>query len=243
MFVRGYLNKLTAGCSTHYSDKPELASWSRTAGESFQVRIGPNYKRTKAKSASAPSLYECVGVDIFQAESKIDHIARCIKLPLPKQTASHRRDVSSQRMEQKRKAAAAALARCIGRLSGSTAGGGDGRQVPRSTLSWQALMAELPDGDFEDEFEYVATSGRRRHRSPTSVDSQLPDPGLPAAHAHVGQEGGRRGLQRGAVLRPDGAGQGRPAPQRHAGRQAAQVVHTGTAATRRCTAATSPSPR
>ena len=154
LFVRGYIHKLVAGCSTHYSDKPELASWCRTAGESFQVRIGPNYKRTKAKSASAPSLYECVGVDILQTESKIDHIARCIKLPLP-QDRLVRRDVSSQRMEQKRKAAAALLA-----ASGASQSAGGGAADGSSAVDPQvaALMAELPDGDFEDEYEYVATA-------------------------------------------------------------------------------------
>ena len=152
LFVRGFVHKLVAGCSTHYSEKAELASWCRTAGESFQVRIGPNYKRTKAKSASAPSLYECVGVDILQAESKIDHIARCIKLPLPQERLV-RRDLSSQRVEQRRKAAAALLAASAASQA-SVGAGADGSPVVDPQLA--ALMAEQPDGDFEDEFEYVA---------------------------------------------------------------------------------------
>jgi len=58
-------------------------------------------------------------------------------------------------MEQKRKAAAALLAASA--ASHSAAGGGaDGGAAVDPQLA--ALMAELPDGDFEDEFEYVATA-------------------------------------------------------------------------------------
>ena len=150
LFTRGFRHKVPAGCSTRYSEKPQLASWCRTAGESFMVRQGPGYRRTKAKSASAPSLYECVGVDIFQADSKIDHIARLLRLPLPPERLRRREPPLPD--EKKRKAAATLAAAAAALQSQEGADGSAGSAVSAASLdpSVAALLSEYPDGEFED---------------------------------------------------------------------------------------------
>lgn len=49
-------------------------------GSSWTVRTGPNYARNKQKAASGPALMECVGLDTFRCERKIQHIGQCLDL-------------------------------------------------------------------------------------------------------------------------------------------------------------------
>ncbi len=58
-------------------------SWSPANASSFQVRIGPDYNKNKAKAPSGPSLYELVAVDTFALDSKMPHIREAITLPTP----------------------------------------------------------------------------------------------------------------------------------------------------------------
>ena len=78
--------KLRPGLSLHKSDTSEPSAmaantWSNIDAGTFSVRIGPGYSRYRRKADSAPSLYDCVSVDLYQTPSKIHHIARIIDLP------------------------------------------------------------------------------------------------------------------------------------------------------------------
>ena len=167
LFTRGFVRKIPAGVSTRYSERPELATWCRTAGEQFMVRMGPNYRKTKAKSASAPSLYECVGLDIFQTDSKVDHIARLIRLPLPASRLKKRGDPLAGPKEEKRRKASAALAQAAAAYAAHLAAAPDPSagvaSAPPVDPAIAALLAEYPDGDFMDasdelDGEYVPTA-------------------------------------------------------------------------------------
>ena len=154
LFTRGFTRKVVAGASTRYSDKPELATWCRTAGESFMVRMGPKYARTKAKSASAPSLYECVGLDIFQTDSKVDHIARLLRLPLPPERLRRRAEPATGSKEEKRRKASAALAQAAAAYAAHQSSQADAAAAAATPApvdpAIAALLAEFPDGDFLD---------------------------------------------------------------------------------------------
>ncbi|GLE05126.1 hypothetical protein PINS_up014114 [Pythium insidiosum] len=60
--------------------------WAQISGTRFQVRQGPNYRRTKLKAPSAESLLELIAIDIFRSSGKIDNIASVVDLSeLPSQ--------------------------------------------------------------------------------------------------------------------------------------------------------------
>ena len=192
LFTRGFQRKIPAGVSTRYSEKPELATWCRTAGESFMVRMGPNYRRTKAKSASAPSLYECVGLDIFQTDAKVDHIARLLRLPLPPARLRRRGEASAGAKEEKRRKASAALAQAAAAYAAHLAGASDPSagvaSFPPLDPVTAALLVEYPDGDFTDasdelDGEFVPTSDDAAIGVPPLwvVNFQIPayDPPMP----------------------------------------------------------------
>jgi len=46
------------------------------------LEIRPDYKANRRKSASLPSLYDCVAIDMYASEKKIPHIARCVDIPI-----------------------------------------------------------------------------------------------------------------------------------------------------------------
>ncbi|KAJ0392548.1 hypothetical protein P43SY_010008 [Pythium insidiosum] len=54
--------------------------WTQISGTRFQVRQGPNYRRTKLKAPSAESLLELIGIDIFRSSGKIDNVASIVDL-------------------------------------------------------------------------------------------------------------------------------------------------------------------
>ena len=45
------------------------------------MRAGPDYDRHKQKAPSAAPLYEAFAVDVFCANSRIDHVAARMRLP------------------------------------------------------------------------------------------------------------------------------------------------------------------
>lgn len=47
----------------------------------FLVRVGPNYKKNRKKDKSEEAFYELFAVDLFESESKIDHITQFLRLP------------------------------------------------------------------------------------------------------------------------------------------------------------------
>jgi hypothetical protein len=56
-------------------------SWSSCDHESFHLRVGPNYKRNKAKAPSPYPFYEPVGFDFLKCKSRIDNIGSKVKIP------------------------------------------------------------------------------------------------------------------------------------------------------------------
>ena len=56
-------------------------SWINIDASEFNLRVGPNYKRTGTKAPSGTSLYELVGLDIIQSPKRIDDIASKVILP------------------------------------------------------------------------------------------------------------------------------------------------------------------
>jgi hypothetical protein len=56
-------------------------SWSSCDHESFQLRVGPNYKRNKAKASSPYPFYEPAGFDFLKCRRRIDNIGSKVKIP------------------------------------------------------------------------------------------------------------------------------------------------------------------
>lgn len=56
-------------------------TWTPCPGSAFNVRSGPDYRRTGAKVPSAPMLYEVFAVDAFTTPQKLAHIGRGVQLP------------------------------------------------------------------------------------------------------------------------------------------------------------------
>lgn len=54
--------------------------WMHVDATRFNVRQGPNYRKTKLKAASAPGLLELVAVDVYQSDLKADNIGSIVDL-------------------------------------------------------------------------------------------------------------------------------------------------------------------
>jgi hypothetical protein len=76
-------NKLTFG------NMPEVAAdsmvghhtWCEVAGDTWNVRVGPNYAKNKKKAPSKPNLCRTLGVDLYASDNKIPNFARHVNLP------------------------------------------------------------------------------------------------------------------------------------------------------------------
>ncbi|KAK1934220.1 hypothetical protein P3T76_011423 [Phytophthora citrophthora] len=55
-------------------------SWTHVDATRFNVRQGPNYRKTKLKAASAPGLLQLVAVDVYQSNLKADNIGSIVDL-------------------------------------------------------------------------------------------------------------------------------------------------------------------
>jgi hypothetical protein len=55
--------------------------WTTVAAETFNVRVGPNYKKYGRKASSGPAFFECIGMDAFKLDKKCVHIAPQLVLP------------------------------------------------------------------------------------------------------------------------------------------------------------------
>ena len=75
--VPGYTMK----CVTTPQRQSPAHSWSKIDHEEFHVRIGPNYGWNKKKAPSAHPLYDVFAVDVFSANSRIDHAAEKFFIP------------------------------------------------------------------------------------------------------------------------------------------------------------------
>lgn len=54
--------------------------WAQIDATRFNVRQGPNYRRTKLKAASASALLELVAVDVYQSTAKVDNVGSIVDL-------------------------------------------------------------------------------------------------------------------------------------------------------------------
>lgn len=75
-------SKLIAGQTMMFSNDKRENTWSYCESSSFSLRSGTNYERNKVKEPSLPEFYDVVGVDFFKTESRIDHIASKITIPI-----------------------------------------------------------------------------------------------------------------------------------------------------------------
>lgn len=56
-------------------------TWCPGYGESFNLRVGPNYKKYGKKSASREAIYSVVSMDVMRSNPPIHHIASKMQLP------------------------------------------------------------------------------------------------------------------------------------------------------------------
>eukprot|EP00966_Prymnesium_polylepis_P231069 5347076-Prymnesium_polylepis.1 len=56
-------------------------TWTPCPGAAFDVRAGPDYRRTGRKAPSTSALYEVFAVDAFTTSRKVAHIGRGVALP------------------------------------------------------------------------------------------------------------------------------------------------------------------
>lgn len=81
------LSKPTAGSSFRQKSTDEVpavtaAAWEEAEGTLFQVRSA-NYMRSKVKEPSGPCVYRLLGVDVYNFDFKLYHIAQHVQLPEP----------------------------------------------------------------------------------------------------------------------------------------------------------------
>uniref|UniRef100_A0AAV1T4Q0 PH domain-containing protein n=1 Tax=Peronospora matthiolae TaxID=2874970 RepID=A0AAV1T4Q0_9STRA len=80
--------KVSAGFSlkmgTAASTETGTGCWTHVDATRFDVRQGPNYRKTKLKSASASALLELVAVDIYQSDVKVDNVGSVVNLSVLK---------------------------------------------------------------------------------------------------------------------------------------------------------------
>ncbi|EQC34345.1 hypothetical protein SDRG_08117 [Saprolegnia diclina VS20] len=84
-------NKANAGCSLPQCAVDECVpgSWATLEATRFNLRLGPQYRKTKRKGPSAPALLELVATDVYRSDTKIDNIGNVVQLPM-RPTASTR---------------------------------------------------------------------------------------------------------------------------------------------------------
>ncbi|CAI5742670.1 unnamed protein product [Hyaloperonospora brassicae] len=58
--------------------------WAHVDATRFDVRQGPNYRKTKLKAASTSALLELVAVDVYQSDVKVDNIGSIVNLSVLK---------------------------------------------------------------------------------------------------------------------------------------------------------------
>ena len=75
------MGQFTQKVSQREMDELEDNTCCNSWAEQWSLRIGPDYKRTGAKAPSADSLYDFLGVDLFQAGEHINGISDRLQLP------------------------------------------------------------------------------------------------------------------------------------------------------------------
>ena len=61
--------------------KEETHVWGHVDASTYNLRVGPNYKKTGAKAPSAPALYEVIGMDLLKSENRIVDIGSLVHIP------------------------------------------------------------------------------------------------------------------------------------------------------------------
>lgn len=56
-------------------------SYANTDASTFQLRVGPNYKKNKQKASSAPALYDLLSMDFLYADSPLKNTADKFRIP------------------------------------------------------------------------------------------------------------------------------------------------------------------
>ena len=55
--------------------------WGKGTHSNFNLRVGPNYKKTGAKEPSGPALYDVMGMDVFYSSERIKDVGSKVKFP------------------------------------------------------------------------------------------------------------------------------------------------------------------
>jgi hypothetical protein len=66
----------------HEKGAKKFGEWTNAPGDTFPVRIGPDYALKKKKAPSENALYEVIGADMFSLDKKIWHIGRFFDMNL-----------------------------------------------------------------------------------------------------------------------------------------------------------------
>ncbi|OQR93190.1 hypothetical protein THRCLA_08507 [Thraustotheca clavata] len=77
--------KAIAGCSLrqlHSNEENASNCWEYLDATRFNVRQGPNYRKTKQKGPSSPALLPIIATDIYRSDSKIDNVGSIVQLPM-----------------------------------------------------------------------------------------------------------------------------------------------------------------
>lgn len=56
-------------------------SWTEWGGDTFKVRVGPNYAQNKRKANSKPALYRVRSIDCYRTSNKVPHVTRFFNTP------------------------------------------------------------------------------------------------------------------------------------------------------------------
>ncbi|KAI9990291.1 hypothetical protein PInf_021101 [Phytophthora infestans] len=76
--------RISAGASLKMcapsSSEVVTGSWAQVEATRFNVRQGPNYRKTKLKAASAAALLELVAVDVYRSDVKADNVGSIVDL-------------------------------------------------------------------------------------------------------------------------------------------------------------------
>jgi len=82
--------ELNAGESLPYMAKPDGAEncWTISDDSHLMMRIGPDYKKNKAKGPTKTALFRTIGVDMFESDKKLMNVAGKFVLPFDKAVSS-----------------------------------------------------------------------------------------------------------------------------------------------------------
>ena len=80
-FTSSGLGRLLCGHTGLFESGCEAVRWAEPPPETFELRVGPDYKANRLKGVSGPALYEPVLVRVFYSERNVRHATPALNLP------------------------------------------------------------------------------------------------------------------------------------------------------------------